>query len=94
MPWPKAMSIVEVDWIDSHSQDRWQHTDDLDVWLSDLSLECRTVGYLYRDADDRVVVLQSQAGVGSVADAMVIPKVSIRRMTVVRDATEPTTEGK
>lgn len=86
MAWPKSMPIVEVLWIDSNHQGRWWSTDELDKDLDDLDLNCRTVGYLYRDREDYVTIVLSQAGVGCVAEATTIPRVAIKSMTELKPA--------
>lgn len=84
MAWPKPMPIVEVEWIDSSSRGRWHDPEDVDAWLDGLDLACRSVGYLYRESEDRVVVVQSQAAVDSVAETLIIPRVVITGMTTLR----------
>jgi hypothetical protein len=86
MAWPKAMPVVEVEWIDSNHEGRWQDTDALDKSLAALDLGCKTTGYLYREAPDWVTVLQSQAAVGCVSEATTIPRVAIVSMTVLKEA--------
>ena len=86
MAWPKAMPIVEVVWIDSSHIQRWQSVEELERELDNDGLECRTTGYLFRDQEDRVTILQSQAECGNVADAMTVPRVAIKSMSVLKEA--------
>jgi hypothetical protein len=51
-------------------------------------LECRSTGYLYEDSDQRTVLLQSMSDAENVAEAIVIPKSCVRRVTTLR-AAEP-----
>ena len=68
--------IVEVHWVDSESighAHRWIQTDDVDEFLGDTPLSItRTVGILYRETEDYLVIVAS-AGRTEVDAPMRIP---------------------
>lgn len=84
MAWPRPMAIVEVFWVDSYSRSGWEDADEMLKNLDDKDIGCLTVGYLLRETDDRVTIIQSQAGVGNIGDAMTIPKRAILEMSTLK----------
>ncbi len=69
MSWPKAMPVVEVEWIDSWAHGGWQDPEDVDG----TPLKCRSVGYLLKNGPNTVVLALSQHEGGSVGDVLTIP---------------------
>jgi len=84
MSWPKPMPIVEVEWIDSMERAGWRSADDWDRDLALDTLSCRSTGYLYREDDRGVVLMQSQAETGALADAIEIPRMAVQSVRVLR----------
>jgi len=70
------LKIVEVTWMDAHSQDAWHEK------LESSLRSCQTAGYLVLDTDDAIVI----AGMVDLeppvtyACAMTIPKSAIKKM--------------
>lgn len=71
-----SLPIVEVHWVDSTTVALWAAADEVD----DVSLECRTVGFLVRDLEDRVVISTSVDSNGHIMDPLIIPKGCITAM--------------
>ena len=83
MGWPKSMPIVEVEWIDSSSGcSTWRFPEDQDVD----ALPCKTAGYLLKKDRKSVVIFQSQASSGHVADSMTIPRSCVKEIRVLAKA--------
>lgn len=74
---PAPLPIVEVDWIDSHTISGWRSPDE---WreCTDTPARCRTAGYLLRDDEQAVVIVQQVNDQGDYGEAMVIPKVCVQ----------------
>ena len=51
----KDYKIVEVEWIDSCSNDRWMYLEDLDF----TPIHCKSSGYLIKDEDDYIIIANS-----------------------------------
>lgn len=75
---------VEVEWVDSEREDGWILTRDSQP---PTTLECRTVGMLYKATDDYVTIVLSNGGIGQrdeqYCGSITIPRVaitSIRRL--------------
>lgn len=81
MSWPKRMPIVEVLWVDSHTRPGWCQADAVDALEQ---CACKTAGYLFRDTEESVVIMQNQSDAGGVGEAMVIPKPMVKSMRVWR----------
>lgn len=75
--WP----IVEVEWVDSTGHGAWQHYDD---WTLP-RMSCRTVGYLFKDLSDRVVIVQSLAALNLVDHQINIPRVAVKSIVYLWD---------
>lgn len=91
MAWPKAMPIVEVEWIDSSCDAGWGDVDGPKA--EDHDLGCATAGYLVRKTKDRVVIALSQSSSSNLGDTMHIPRCAIRKMTILKPA-KPRSIGK
>lgn len=63
---------VEVEWIDSMKSSGWH-----DFKKSDM--RCRSVGILYDNTKDRIVIAQNKSSVGF-GDYMEIPKAAVTRI--------------
>ena len=79
--WP----IVEVEWVDSTARSSWA---DREEWTLQRS-EIRSVGYLFKDLSDRVVILQSVSGLDLIDHQLSIPRGCIKSMVYLWDGEEP-----
>lgn len=72
--------IVEVFWVDSEHSSDWSKLEDVLEEQSG-SLECRSVGYLVADKEDRIILATSVSNdedtEESISAYITIPKVSI-----------------
>ena len=78
------MRSVEVTWIDSNIYRGWTTNEKLDDQLDKSSLECRTVGYVFRDDEDELTLVMSKAyqyrddeEAASHAEMLTIPRVAV-----------------
>ena len=72
------MRFVEVEWLDSVSEGRWQPREDVGREATREAMLHRSVGYLVSDTEDFVLLAGSRKEDGSwVADTMQIPKVAV-----------------
>jgi len=55
---------VEVTWVDSHLRTGWLELENYESGGRNVSLQCRTIGYLLIDEKDRIGLLQSFAWTG------------------------------
>jgi len=70
------MQIVEVEWVDSQAFDGWHGSEEMKNWND--SLVCKSVGYLLRESEDRMVLVMSESfGSGALDNGMTIPRVAI-----------------
>ena len=83
MAWPKPMPLVEVDWLDSVTTGGWGRPR---AFRKKGALRCRTAGYLFSEDEARLVVVQSQAENGDLADSMTIPRAAVLGVAVLREA--------
>jgi len=70
------MKIVLVEWFDSATEYGWQRKDLFD----DRITNCQSVGFLIKETDKVVVVTLNRSDNGRYADAITIPKQSIKRI--------------
>lgn len=84
--WPPPMAVVEVTWIDSSGAGGWHGVDHWAGEFTNMDLTCRSVGYLFREDDERLMLLMSVAAVGSLADQCIIPKVAVLNVRRLRAA--------
>ena len=81
------MRVVEIEWVDSVSEGRWN---DKDEALRIATLEAmlhRSVGYLLREDDDMVLIAGSRSeNEYNVCDTMQIPKVAVLSMRDLKGA--------
>ena len=73
----RAMRVVQVDWVDASSQDRWRGKDKL--YESEL-LEVRSIGFVIRSNRKEVVLAQSRSELDNVCNTIAIPRYSIRKI--------------
>ncbi len=66
--------VLWVEWVDSTGRDGWQEADQ-DTGISD----CLSVGFLHRETENSITLVQSYADVGSWVGNITIPKVAIIR---------------
>lgn len=80
----KSREVRHVEWIDSTSASGWMSHDDLaDHGIS----ECSTVGFVLREDDRQVLLVQSEDHKNRNLDSvMAIPKVAITKSTTIRKA--------
>lgn len=77
-----GLRVEIVDWIDSNMRTRW---DNKEIYLesSHDSMACRSVGWVVREDQDRVCLLQSESDT-CFAEMITIPKVAITKRTRLR----------
>ena len=85
----RDLQWVAVEWVDSVSMAGWRSIHAVDDLVDeDDALLQLSVGMLYRERDDRIVLLLS-AGLGDdpeLADAQAIPRVCIQKITPLHPA--------
>lgn len=85
MVWPKAMPIVEVDWIDSSATHGWVAVDSLTESLDrpDAML-CKSAGYLFRDDAVSVVLVLGQTSEHHCDSSIQIPRCAVRSVRTLQ----------
>lgn len=74
------MRVIEVGWDDISSINGWKKREVVDANASPIF--CRSVGYLYKDDGENVVLVQSMSDENdTVAECICIPKTNIRYIT-------------
>lgn len=73
------MPVVEVVWIDSNHMHGWQNLQTIESDTGN-DLECRSSGYLFRDNDESVTLVQSTSETGMFDAIQTIPKRCILTM--------------
>ena len=68
------MKIVEVVWLDSQGREGWTDKKEMQTWNEDLL--CKSVGYLLREENDRIILVMSESST-SLADGLTIPRACI-----------------
>ena len=76
------MQVIEIEWLDSQGFSEWQSKEVMEDWSD--SLVCHSVGYLLRQDENRVVIIQSESFT-SYGEGLMIPKISIVKMNVLRE---------
>lgn len=79
------MPMVLVTWVDSASMSGWQSAETVEEDAGS-ELECRTVGYLFRDSDKCVTVVQSMSETGSLNAAISIPRSAVTAIMPLQTA--------
>lgn len=78
----RKWQVIEIDWVDSISRDRWAFEDDVE--LQDNDMYHKTIGYFFRETKESINVVQSKTNNGrkesSVLAVMTIPKVAIKKI--------------
>jgi len=88
MSWPTGLSrLVVVEWIDASSFDGWRPQATMLTAVQG-GLGCRSVGWILYESEDRLVLVPNLSEVGSVGDAMVIPKVAILEVIDLQEAVD------
>ncbi len=80
------MKIVEVTWIDIvYKEAGWHHVNDIDDFIKDSKNVVCQLGYLYRETDEMIVLVDSyfkeDRNFGTIHK---IPKGCIQKMEVIR----------
>ena len=73
----KKDKIIEVEWVDSTSNDSWKT---IEKHTQDTMIKCRTVGYLNRNDDEMVQVVQSKSDENHAMASLMIPKKCVTRI--------------
>ena len=74
------MKLVLIEWVDSAMEYGWQGKALFDATVS----KCQTAGFMLNETDEVMVVAQSRSNSGRWADAITIPKCSIKRIRKLR----------
>lgn len=69
------MRSIQVSWVDSHHIAGWCREDEADEGLE--VMECSSIGYVYKETADVLVLAMSRNNGGQVAQLVSIPKVAI-----------------
>jgi hypothetical protein len=81
---------VEVEWIDSTTRTGWMSSEEADAVVHDESLLHRSIGWVYREEDFGLALIQSKAdNYDSIANLLLIPRVAIRKVTNLRAGRSP-----
>ncbi len=83
------MKRVEVEWVDSNMSTGWLNTEYATKVEDKRPLECRTVGYLLSETEDRINVVMNFSDNtdlpnDSVSEVMTIPKVAVLSVKELR----------
>lgn len=74
-------SLVYVEWIDIVATDGgWHSTDELEDWIQNEECVVRQVGFLYRQTDDYIVLVDSYFDEYNVGYAVKIPMGCVKKM--------------
>ena len=76
------MQIVEVEWIDSCSDDGWMKSDSPRAKEHTVS-HCTSVGYLFKKAKEKICLVQNTSDTGSVGELMAIPRCAIKKLRII-----------
>jgi len=68
---------VEVVWLDSQGREGWTDKKEMQEWNEDLL--CKSVGYLLREENDRIILVMSESST-SLADGLTIPRACITNL--------------
>lgn len=74
--WPLT-KLIEVEWDDAAVKGKWCG---MATYEECEPCRCRTVGYLLKADQRRVVIIQNQSRDGDVSDSMTIPRGCVRKM--------------
>lgn len=83
MDWPPVCPLVVVEWVDSRVYGSWRHPDEWNADLEEAGLLCRSTGWLFRQTEASVVLMQSQNVNGGWSDAVQIPRSVVRGIRVL-----------
>lgn len=86
MSMPEKMPLARVAWVDSNHTDGWRSVAKMRVDVLEGGMLCESVGYLFVDAEDRVVLVQSVSDTGMVDSAMTIPRVAVVSIAALVDS--------
>lgn len=85
MPNRPAERLVEIEWIDSVTDSSgWTYTEDAKSKHSNEVMQCHSVGYLFANEEDYIVLVKGFQGAETkhaVESVSQIPKVAITKMT-------------
>ena len=73
----KKLRLVEVDWVDSCRHGGWQEVEE---YLEEHVLKCRSAGYLLRSNRKEVMLIQSLDPNNKATDSMCIPRSSVKKI--------------
>lgn len=90
MSWPDAMPLAVVEWTDIQSHNGWTQESELKARFEEnVGMNCRSAGFLYRDDETRVALLQNTADNGMVADILEIPRAMIKSVQIIAEPKRP-----
>jgi hypothetical protein len=72
----KDLELVFLRWIDSHQVAGWQSDDDWDVQFTTFEMRCESVGWIYREDDEKVLLVRDRSD-ESMGAGIFIPKIAI-----------------
>lgn len=75
--------MVMIRWRDSQTASGWAPASEMLRTVEQHGMKVVTLGFLFAEYEDRVVVVSHQADNGNVADAMSIPRESITSICVI-----------
>lgn len=84
MSWPEPMPIAVVEWTDIQSHNGWMDESETKKRFAEgCGLKCRSVGYLYRNDDQRVALIQNTAENGMFGDVLEIPRATVTSVQTI-----------
>ena len=90
MSWPIGdRQMVLVEWIDSNTANGWHDVESMRATVTQDCL-CKSVGWLFIEAPDRIVLVPNQSQTGQVADATTIPRLAVVSVTPLVEAPQGT----
>lgn len=78
----KNLTMVKVDWVDSCSDDAWQHES---IALEHTVAPCSSVGYLLKKNKKEVSLSLSRSDLGKVFMVLAIPRGCIKKITTLKE---------
>ena len=78
----KELPLLEVEWEDHYSTTDWVEAAAADVLDS---VYVKSVGYLFKETKNKLVLVQNMSSSGQLAGTMTIMKKTIKTRTVLRE---------
>jgi hypothetical protein len=76
------MQKVEIEWVDSCSDDGWMKSESERAQEHTVS-HCTSIGYLYKKDKEKVCIVQNTSDTGSIGELMAIPRKCVKKITIL-----------